>query len=112
MSLWWRVLRAFVFTLTGLLILVTFLPIIHSNQWWIRIWDFPRLQIGGLLVLMLLVLPTMFERRSWVSVSVILAAAAALACGYFPTRTWCPRAGRIRRSARPAGRSACSTPMC
>ena len=77
MSLWWRLLRMFVFTLTGLLILVTFLPIIHTNQWWVRVWDFPRLQIGTLLALMLLVLPTMFARRSWVSTSVILATVAA-----------------------------------
>lgn len=35
----------------GLLILVTGLSIIESNEWWIRIWDFPRAQIlGGLIV--------------------------------------------------------------
>jgi endonuclease/exonuclease/phosphatase (EEP) superfamily protein YafD len=38
--------------LAGLLILVTALSVIESNEWWIRIWDFPRAQIlvGLLLV--------------------------------------------------------------
>lgn len=77
MSVGWRVLRVLVFTLAGLLILVTLLPIIHSNQWWIRLWDFPRLQIASLLALVLLVLPVMFSRRSWVSTAAILATIAA-----------------------------------
>ncbi len=37
--------------LTGVLMLVTGLSIIESNEWWIRIWDFPRVQILGLLLL-------------------------------------------------------------
>ena len=77
MSVGWRVLRVLVFTLAGSLILVTLLPIIHSNQWWIRLWDFPRLQIASLLALTLLVLPLMFERRSWVSTLTILATIGA-----------------------------------
>lgn len=31
--------------MAGLLILVTALSIVESNEWWIRIWDFPRVQI-------------------------------------------------------------------
>ena len=77
MSIWWRTLRIVVFILTGLLILVTLLPIIHTNQWWIRIWDFPRLQIAALLALVLLVLPTLFSRRGWVSLTVLAVTAAA-----------------------------------
>jgi endonuclease/exonuclease/phosphatase (EEP) superfamily protein YafD len=37
--------------LAGLLILVTGLSIFESNEWWIRIWDFPRAQILAGLVL-------------------------------------------------------------
>nr|WP_206757812.1 endonuclease/exonuclease/phosphatase family protein [Sphingomonas sp. CFBP 13706] len=33
------------------MMLVTGLSIIESNEWWIRIWDFPRVQILGLLLL-------------------------------------------------------------
>ena len=29
----------------GLLILVTGMSIVESNEWWVRIWDFPRVQI-------------------------------------------------------------------
>jgi endonuclease/exonuclease/phosphatase (EEP) superfamily protein YafD len=34
-----------------LLLLVTVTPVIRSNEWWIRIWDFPRTQIAVLLLL-------------------------------------------------------------
>ncbi len=37
--------------IAGLLILVTLLSVIESNQWWIRLWDFPRPQILALLVM-------------------------------------------------------------
>jgi len=37
--------------LAGVLVLMTGLSIIESNEWWIRIWDFPRVQILGLLLL-------------------------------------------------------------
>jgi endonuclease/exonuclease/phosphatase (EEP) superfamily protein YafD len=77
MRVGWRVLRVLVFALAGSLVLVTLLPIIHTNQWWIRLWDFPRLQIASLLALTLLVLPLMFERRSWVSTVTILATIGA-----------------------------------
>lgn len=77
MSMGWRVLRVVIFGLAGVLVLVTLLPILHTNQWWIRVWDFPRLQIATLLALVLLVLPLMFARRSWVSTAAILAVVAA-----------------------------------
>ncbi|MHA6718851.1 hypothetical protein ACX40Y_05310 [Sphingomonas sp. RS6] len=31
--------------LAGLLVLVSGLSIVESNEWWIRVWDFPRAQI-------------------------------------------------------------------
>ncbi len=36
-----------------LLSLATAAPLIHSNQWWIRLFDFPRLQLAALLVVAL-----------------------------------------------------------
>ncbi|KQN26321.1 hypothetical protein ASE86_09335 [Sphingomonas sp. Leaf33] len=48
----------------ALLILVTGLSIVESNEWWIRIWDFPRAQIlGGLIVAGGLSL--WLDRRAW-----------------------------------------------
>ncbi|MFG7341335.1 endonuclease, partial [Stutzerimonas stutzeri] len=33
---------------TGLLALVTLLPLCRYRAWWIRVWEFPRLQLGAL----------------------------------------------------------------
>ncbi|MDR5885590.1 endonuclease/exonuclease/phosphatase family protein [Vreelandella janggokensis] len=38
------------------LVVVSILPLIPSGQWWIRLWDFPRLQLLGVLVFPLLLL--------------------------------------------------------
>ena len=40
--------------LASLLVVLTALPLATSTQWWVRIWDFPRLQIAALLVISLL----------------------------------------------------------
>ncbi len=40
-----RILVYFVRALAGLLVVVTALSIVESNEWWIRIWDSPRVQI-------------------------------------------------------------------
>lgn len=39
-----------------LMVVVALLPLIPSGQWWIRLWDFPRLQLTGALVLPVLLL--------------------------------------------------------
>ncbi|MDP9424227.1 MAG: endonuclease/exonuclease/phosphatase family protein [Pseudomonadota bacterium] len=33
------------------LILVSFLPLWWTDRWWVRLWDFPRLQVAGLLLI-------------------------------------------------------------
>ncbi|HSP31858.1 MAG TPA: endonuclease/exonuclease/phosphatase family protein, partial [Halomonas sp.] len=42
--------------LVFLMVVVALLPLIPSGQWWVRVWDFPRLQLTGALVLPLLLL--------------------------------------------------------
>ncbi|MEA2117557.1 endonuclease/exonuclease/phosphatase family protein [Halovibrio sp. HP20-50] len=42
--------------LVVLMVVVALLPLIPSGQWWIRLWDFPRLQLTGALVLPVLLL--------------------------------------------------------
>lgn len=37
--------------LAVVLILVSFLPLWWTDRWWVRLWDFPRLQVAGLLLL-------------------------------------------------------------
>jgi endonuclease/exonuclease/phosphatase (EEP) superfamily protein YafD len=51
------VLKALVSTLGTILILTSLAPISGSQKWWIRIWDFPRLQIAVALALVLLAFP-------------------------------------------------------
>ena len=41
--------RAAIAILGGLLMLVTALPLVRSNEWWIRVWDFPRIQVAVLI---------------------------------------------------------------
>ena len=56
MSDWRRWARGALATLTILVIIVTFLPWWWTDLWWVRMWDFPRLQVAGLLVLVGIVL--------------------------------------------------------
>lgn len=73
-----RMLGWLVMGLGGMAIVVTLLPLIPSNEVWIRIWDFPRIQIAAVLAMTLLACPLVFSlTRS--SLSVMAVAAAALA---------------------------------
>ena len=38
------------------MVLITVLPLFESDEWWIRLWDFPRLQIAGLIAVGLVAL--------------------------------------------------------
>lgn len=42
--------------LTLLMVVVSILPMIPSGQWWVRLWEFPRLQLSWALVVPLLLL--------------------------------------------------------
>lgn len=63
-----------------LLIAATLLPLIPSNEWWIRVFDFPRAQIAGLLALLLLGLGAAGLWRA--KRGLVLLAALALALVY------------------------------
>lgn len=65
--------------LGGLLILATLIPIIVSNQWWIRIFVFPQAQIAILLLLVTLAAPFAFSLRRPVGLTVMAALLASLA---------------------------------
>lgn len=72
--------------LAGFLILVTALPLINSNEWWIRLWDFPRAQIAVLLTVALAagLLWRGFRGRG----GALLGLGLAVALGYQITRIW------------------------
>lgn len=50
MSDWRRWGRTTLVVLAILLILVSVLPLWWTDRWWVRLWDFPRLQVAGLLL--------------------------------------------------------------
>jgi endonuclease/exonuclease/phosphatase (EEP) superfamily protein YafD len=46
-----------------LLVAVSILPLWQTDRWWVRQWDYPRLQVAGLLVLVGAALPWAWGRR-------------------------------------------------
>ena len=57
-------------TLISLLVIITFLPLLKSKLWWIRMMDFPRLQVLFLL-LVALVLIAYFLDDGWLKVALV-----------------------------------------
>lgn len=57
--LWWTAL-----TLTAILALLTAAPLVRSGKWFIRAWDFPRLQLAGLAVVPVFPLLLLLARGS------------------------------------------------
>ena len=51
MKRWHNWGRGVLIALALLLIIVSFLPLWQADHWWVRQWDFPRLQVAGLLLL-------------------------------------------------------------
>jgi endonuclease/exonuclease/phosphatase (EEP) superfamily protein YafD len=75
-----KLVRTLVATAGALLVLVTALPIVPGNDWWIRMWDFPRLQVAALLGLVLAAVPLALDRRRWRTWGLAFGVAVALAC--------------------------------
>lgn len=86
--------------LAALLALVSLLPLVGRHQWWIRMWDFPRVQIaaGQLLVLILA-----FWMEGPLRLGVVLVTAACLALHLRRIRPFTPLARREMRFARARG---------
>ncbi len=68
------------FSIAGtLLIALTVLPVLETNEWWVRIWDYPRPQLLAVsvvtLVVLLLLSPTWKRRSFIIPVALMLATA-------------------------------------
>lgn len=78
--------------LTGVLALLTLLPLSRQTAWWVRVWDFPRLQLATLLALTLtaaLALLDLGQPRSWLPILIGTACLAYQAWWILPyTRLW------------------------
>jgi len=65
--------------LAGLLIVVSFLPLWQTDRWWVRQWDYPRLQVAGLTLVILGALFLVDRARSKSFYALIASSIAALA---------------------------------
>jgi len=45
-----RFARLFLLIFAGALVLVTLLPLWETDHWWVRLWDYPRLQVAALMM--------------------------------------------------------------
>ena len=76
MSGWRRWARFALLAVAALLLAVTILPLFESDEWWIRLWDFPRLQIAALIAVVLAGLALVGPRdRRFAAVAIALVAA-------------------------------------
>ncbi len=77
MSDWRKWGRGALVALALLLVLLSFLPMWQTDRWWVRQWDYPRLQVAGLL---LIAVGTLFwvklerGRNFWLLIAAVLAA--------------------------------------
>ena len=52
--------------LATLLIVLSFLPLWQTDRWWVRQWDYPRIQVAGLLpIVAALLFVVALERTRW-----------------------------------------------
>ena len=79
MSKWRQRGRRALVGLALLLILLSFLPLWSTDRWWVRQWDYPRIQIAGLLLIVgggLLLTKIERGRRFWALIAGTVAALA------------------------------------
>lgn len=69
----------FLLTATLVLAVLTFLPVLRFEAWWIRLWDFPRLQLAVFIVVLLIVQLTRLDLSEPVSWGLVVIAVACLA---------------------------------
>ena len=60
-----------VLVLSTLLAIASFVPLIRKDDWWIRIFDFPRLQIFGMGLLVLLAFFFYWDLRTWYGIAIL-----------------------------------------
>ena len=74
---WARWGRRALVGLAILLVLLSFLPLWNTDRWWVRQWDYPRIQVAGLLLIVgatLFVVALKRDGRFWALIAAMLAA--------------------------------------
>lgn len=72
-----RFARLFLLTLSAVLVLITLLPLWETDRWWVRLWDFPRLQVALLLMICIALVAWLGPRGRrvfWTAIGAMLAA--------------------------------------
>ena len=80
--------------LAVLLILLSFLPAWETDRWWVRQWDYPRLQVAGLIVLAgaaLFIIGLKRDRGFWALIAGLGAALGWQASHFFAYLPFYPR---------------------
>ena len=102
-----RLVRLILSIVAGLLVLITLLPLWETDRWWVRLWDYPRLQVAALLLICIIGLVWIGPRKGrlfWTAAGAILAALlwqATHFIAYLPP--WPKQVASIENC--PAGRS-------
>jgi len=65
--------------LTALLVGGTLLSLVRRGEWWIRVWDFPRLQLGAIGIALSVSMAALAFATTWNAPTMIFVAIAALA---------------------------------
>jgi len=76
MSQWRAWGRKALVPMAGLLVILSFLPLWQTDRWWVRQWDYPRLQVAGVLVLVAAALWWVRVRHGWWLLGAVAAALA------------------------------------
>ena len=66
--------------LTLLLIASVLLPLIPTGKWWIRLWDFPKVQFLGIGLITLILLGMSAQNQQWDNLLTVNAIAVLLCC--------------------------------
>lgn len=76
-------LRIFIYVLVALTLLGTLLPLLPHEAWYIRVWDFPRLQLFGTALLALILFAAfIYRRHRWQHILIFFLLAAMVYQAY------------------------------
>lgn len=92
-------IRGLLLALAAALVVVTILPLWDTTAWWVRIWDFPRVQIAALIA-GVIVLLGLLRGRGWGAAAAVLA--ACLGYQLWRISPYTPVTSREMRLASPA----------
>lgn len=74
----------------AVLILLTALPVIETDEWWVRLWDYPRLQIAALLAVALIGLVAAAPRKGRLFFTAVGLGLASLIWQLFQVASYLP----------------------